>query len=62
MKKGDFNPTAYKNKFNAENYDRLHVSVPKGQREVIREHAKKQGKSLNSYICDLIERDMQKDR
>lgn len=62
MKKGDFNPTAYKNKFNAENYDRLHVSVPKGQREVIKAHAEKKGKSLNSYINDLIKEDMEKDR
>lgn len=62
MKKGDFNPTAYKNKFNSENYDRMHISVPKGQKEIIKEYAEKQGKSLNGYICDLIKEDMEKNR
>lgn len=45
-------------KYNEKAYDRLAVSVYKGQREQITAHAQSMGKSLNSYINDLIAADM----
>ena len=47
-----------KNRYNSKVYDRLNLVVKKGQREVIKSHAAAQGKSLNGYIVDLIEKDM----
>lgn len=61
MEKEKFNPTAYKNKFNAENYDRLYITVPKGDKERINAHAKSKGyKGINTYINDLITEDIKK--
>lgn len=40
------------------NYDRLELSVPKGQKEQIQEYAKEHGMSLNGYINSLIQADM----
>ena len=54
-----FNPTKYKNAFQKENYDRISITVPKGQKAIIQQYAKNQGKSLNSYIVDLIKKDME---
>lgn len=53
--KEKFDATKYKNDFQKEKYDRIIVNVPKGQKEIISETAKKQGyKSLNSFIVDAI--------
>lgn len=41
-------------------YDQVSLRIPKGQREKIQRHAEQQGKSLNSYIVDLIQEDMEK--
>lgn len=49
-------------KYNAKAYDRIEIKVKKGQKEIIQKHAEEQGKSLNSYIVDLIESDMQDDK
>lgn len=53
--KEKFDATKYKNAFQKEKYDRIIVNVPKGQKQIINGHAKKQGyKSLNSFIVDAI--------
>lgn len=53
--KEKFDATKYKNDFQKEKYDRIIVNVPKGQKQVIDEQAKKQGyKSLNSFVVDAI--------
>lgn len=41
-----------------EKVDEFKVRVPKGQKVVIQEYAKSKGKSLNSYVVDLINTDM----
>lgn len=56
---GKFNATAYKNKFIADNYDRINLTVPKGQKEKIKARADSAGMSINAYINDLIEKDNQ---
>lgn len=43
------------------NYDRLEVTVPKGQKEAIKAHAEAQGESVNSFINRAIQEAIQKD-
>ena len=58
---GDFNQSKYINDFIKETYDTIKVQVPKGQKELIKEHAKKKGfKSVNEYMKDLITKDMER--
>lgn len=45
-------------RYNRKKYDRINVVVPKGQRQVIKDFAAAQGKSLNRFICDAIEMQM----
>lgn len=35
------------------------IRVPKGEKEIIQSHAKSKGKSLNSYVVDLIHKDIE---
>ena len=42
-------------RYNKKTYDRIDVVVPKGQRQIIKDFAASQGKSLNRFICDAIE-------
>ena len=46
------------NKYNAKAYDRVNLTVPKGQKEEIQEYAQEQGMSVNGYINNLIQADM----
>ena len=56
-----FNATKYKNDFQKEKYDRIIVNVPKGQKIIIDEAAKKKGyKSLNAFVVDAINEKMGK--
>lgn len=52
--------TAYKNKYQAEKYDRIIVQVKKGQKEKIKAHAESRGMSLNAFIVEAIEKEMGK--
>lgn len=58
MEKKPFNKVAYNNTFIAQAYDRINLTVPKGDKERIKAYAEAQGKSVNGYINDLIEKDM----
>lgn len=49
---------ASKTKYNAKAYDRLAINVKKGERDKIQAYAVKKGMSINSYVTDLIRRDM----
>ena len=42
-------------RYNKKAYDRINVIVKKGQRQIIKDFAASQGKSLNRFICDAIE-------
>ncbi|MBQ4145472.1 MAG: hypothetical protein IJD36_02475 [Clostridia bacterium] len=50
--------TAYKNKFRSENYDRIFLTVPKGNKALMEEKAQSLGLSLNGYIASLINEDL----
>ena len=45
-------------RYNKKTYDRINVIVKKGQRQIIKDFAASQGKSLNRFICDAIEKEM----
>ena len=45
-------------KYNAANYDRVEIRIPKGRKAEIEAHAKEHGKSVSAYISDLVQADM----
>ena len=49
------------NKYISKAYDRINLTVPKGQKEIIQAHAEAQGESVNGFIgraiLETIERD-----
>ncbi len=47
-------------RYNKKAYDRINLIVKKGQRQSIKDFAASQGKSLNRFICDLIENEMER--
>lgn len=49
-------------RYNKKAYDRIDVIVKKGHRQVIKDFAASQGKSLNRFICDAIEAQMNKSK
>ena len=53
--------TKAKNKYNAENYERISLSVPKGEKDRIKEHAESMGESVNGFICRAINETMARD-
>lgn len=56
-----FDATKYKNDFQKEKYDRIIVNVPKGQKNIIDDYARKKGyKSLNSFVVDAINEKLEK--
>lgn len=48
-------------RYNKKTYDRIAIMVKKGQREVIKAFAQRQGKSVNRLVIDLLEEAMQKE-
>ena len=49
-------------RYNKKAYDRINVIVKKGQRQIIKDFAASQGKSLNRFICDAIDAEMNKSK
>ena len=45
-------------RYNKKAYDRINIIVKKGQRQLIKDYAASQGKSLNRFILDLVEAEM----
>lgn len=57
---GEFNQSEYINTYIRETYDTFKIQVPKGQKEEIEKHRKEKGyKSLNAYVKDLINKDLE---
>ena len=48
-------------RYNKKAYDRINIIVKKGQRELIKAYAEKQGKSLNRFVLDAIEAEMNRE-
>ena len=48
-------------KYIAEKLDEIKLRVPKGQREIIQQHAAKQGESVNAFITRAVKEAMERD-
>jgi len=49
------------NKYVKANYDRINVTMPKGQRDAIKAHAESKGESVNGFINRAITETMERD-
>lgn len=49
------------NKYVKNNYDRINVTFPKGQKEKLKEHAQKQNESVNAFIVRSVSETMERD-
>ena len=49
------------NRYIAKAYDRINLTIPKGQKEVIKAHAETQGESVNGFINRAIKETMERD-
>ena len=53
---------AVKNRYNDKAYDRINLTVPKGEKEVIKAHAEKHdGGSVNGFIQRAIKETIERD-
>ena len=53
---------AVKNRYNDKAYDRINLTVPKGDKEIIKAHAEKHdGGSVNGFIQRAIKETMERD-
>lgn len=60
--KKKFNKVKYDNQFISENYDRINLTVKKGQKERIKEHAQiHDNGSVNSFINRAIDETIARD-
>lgn len=48
-------------KYVKNNYDRIELTVPKGQKDIIKAAAESVGESLNTYVRNAIDRRMEQD-
>lgn len=53
--------TEYKNKWQAENCERISLVVPKGKKGRIKLHSELMGESLNGFINRAIDRQIERD-
>lgn len=51
-----------KNRYNEKAYDRINLTVPKGQKEIIKAHAETQSESVNGFIQRAIQEAMERDK
>ena len=49
------------NKYNEKAYDRINIAVSKGRKDIIKAHADKLGKSINSYVNNAIDEKLERD-
>lgn len=49
------------NRYISKAYDRINLTVPKGQKDIIKSHAEAQGESVNGFINRAITETMERD-
>lgn len=52
----------YNNEFNKKAYDRINLTIPKGQKEAIQAAANAHGESVNAYIYAAIVQRMEREQ
>ncbi len=52
----------YNNEFNKNAYDRINLTVPKGEKESIKVHANRMGESVNGFIYRAITETIEQDK
>lgn len=50
----------WQNDYIAKTYDRINLTVPKGEKDKIKAYAESKGESVNGYINRLLQEDMKK--
>lgn len=50
----EFNQIKYQQEYNKTHYDRLEISIPKGQKAIVQEKAKIAGQSMKEYVMQAI--------
>lgn len=62
-KKGRYTETQAKaaKKYLKESVEDVRIRVPKGQKAVIKDHAEKQGESMNAFVIRAIDETMKRD-
>lgn len=51
-----------KNDWIAKAYDRINLTLPKGQKDIIKAHAEGRGESVNAFINRAIDNQMKRDK
>ena len=49
------------NKYVKNNYDRINVTFPKGEKDLLKNHVKSTGESVNSFILRSVKETMERD-
>ena len=49
------------NRYIAKAYDRINLTVPKGQKEIIKTHAESRGESVNAFLNRAAQETMERD-
>ncbi len=49
-------------KYMKNNYDNYQIRMPKGKKDIIKQHAEQHGESLNGFINRAIDETMERDR
>lgn len=52
---------AVKNRYNDKAYDRVNLTVPKGYKDELKQHADKQGESVNAFLLRASREQMDRD-
>lgn len=50
------------NKYVKANYDRINVTMPKGQKDIVKAHADSCGESVNAFINRAINNQIERDQ
>lgn len=50
------------NKYIAKAYDRINLTIPKGEKDIIKDHAESMGESVNAFINRAIGETMERDK
>lgn len=49
-------------KWDAANLDRISIALPKGRKEIIKDHALQRGESVNAFIIRAVDNQIERDK